>query len=747
MNKRNFLLGKGERLAKDIQITSGGGEKKYPYTLTEAKDRVNGMLSELVDRFNNLPSEIFPDDLAIATITLNPEFIAKSYFPKELLKNAGLEAVGSRPKTILPIKRTRDRKPEKTISTEIFVRGTRAQFQRWSDSIPNLLENSKVANQICQIEEVSFPSPDSKLKNIPSDNQSGVFEIVLHINEEIAEDRYLGLFQEYLAKLGIDSSLGRRFYAGGLCFVELEAPAGLANDIASFSLVRVIRAMPQLRLLRPAFRGGTPTSTSAVELPNEDPIDPNIKAAIFDGGIPQNHPLTKWATPHDVPGLAPPYPDLMAHGVAVTSAFLFGHIIPNKSLPRPYCYVDHYRVVDDSPGQNPYELFEILDRIIDVLNTKQYDLINLSLGPRLPIDDDEVHVWTAVLDEYLSDGATLATIAVGNDGDGDIATQANRIQVPSDCVNALSIGACDVPDSAWQRAVYSSVGPGRSPGLIKPDLVEFGGGDHSPFFALDVAGDNLLNAMAGTSFSAPSALRLAAGVKAHFGQSLNMLAIRALLVHCSEPSEISPVEVGWGRVARSLDDIVLCEDHVIRVVYQGSITASKYIRIPIPVPNSSFSGIVSIKATICYATGVDPHHPDNYTRSGLVPIFRKNKTDFKDGAVHPKSTPFFNKSRKSAIPLTEEELRNDAWKWENCIHATKKFKGSALLEPTFDLHYNARLEGHNDTSSQKIQYAIVITVDAPSVNDLYDQVVRKYATQLEAIKPIIEIPIKTNNTL
>ena len=32
-----------------------------------------------------------------------------------------------------------------------------------------------------------------------------------------------------------------------------------------------------------------------------------------------------------------------------------------------------------------------------------------------PIDDHDVHAWTAVLDEYLSDGRSLATLAVGND--------------------------------------------------------------------------------------------------------------------------------------------------------------------------------------------------------------------------------------------------------------------------------------------------------------------------------------------
>lgn len=47
----------------------------------------------------------------------------------------------------------------------------------------------------------------------------------------------------------------------------------------------------------------------------------------------------------------------------------------------------------------------------------------------------------------------------------------------------------------------------------------------------------------------------------------------------------------------------------------------------------------------------------------------------------------------------------------------------------------------DDSTTQKIKYAMVITVEAPGVNNLYDLVVRKYATQLEALRPVIEISV------
>ena len=428
-------------------------------------------------------------------------------------------------------------------------------------------------------------------------------------------------FRDYLASLGVEQEVGHCFYAGGLCFLELDAPADLAEKIAIFTPVRALREMPRLRMMRPTFRASR-VPMHAIQLPFGEPMDPNIRAAIFDGGVPKGHPLSTWAKPIDPAGVGATATAFQKHGVAVTSAFLFGHIDPTKPMSRPYAPVDHYRVLDTTtPGQNPHELFDVLDRIDKVLVEKEYDFINLSIGPQFPIEDDDVHAWTAVLDDRLSRGTTLATISVGNDGEGDAAAGLNRIQVPADCVNGLSVGACDSPETPWQRCTYSSVGPGRSPGLVKPDFVEFGGCLQRPFIVMSEKAKPKLEATEGTSFSAPSVLRLATGVRAHLGAGLSTLAIRALLIHTTEPSGYAGEDVGRGRVARSVQDIVLCDDDTIRVVYQGGIAPAQYIRARIPVPSGTMPGKVLITATLCYATEVDPHHPVTIRGLGSKQLF------------------------------------------------------------------------------------------------------------------------------
>ena len=45
--------------------------------------------------------------------------------------------------------------------------------------------------------------------------------------------------------------------------------------------------------------------------------------------------------------------------------------------------------------------------------------------------------------------------------------------------------------------------------------------------------------------------------------------------------------------------------------------------------------------------------------------------------------------------------------------------------------------------SPELPYSLIVTVRAKKVEDFYNQVVRKYATQLEVLRPVIDIPVRT----
>jgi len=467
------------------------------------------------------------------------------------------------------------------------------------------------------------------------------------------------------------------------------------------------------------------------------PLDGKVRAVIFDGGVPQESGLDAWVTASDGDGVTASKPEFLEHGLAVTSALLFGPLQAGTPAPRPFTHVDHVRVIDADTGKDE-DLYDVLPRIRKVLENGKYQFMNLSIGPYLPIEDDDVHAWTVMLDQHLANGNMLAAVAVGNSGHLDRAAGNARVQVPSDCVNALAVGACDRRGQGWRRASYSSLGPGRSPGVVKPDVLSFGGWDGEPYWVLDADNIGFAAPTFGTSFATPSVLRTALGVRTHLGTVLSPLALRALLIHGADDDGQDRHEVGWGCLPNEVADLVVCPDGMARVVYQGELTASEPIRALIPVPVEPLEGMVSVHATMCFATAIDPAHPSNYTRSGVEIFFRPHSTKRKGATLHAKTTAFFQVRNYS----TELDLRRDAHKWETVLNRTKSFQGASLKDPAFDIYYHAR-EGSQATKvAEKIRYALIVTVRSPRTADYYDRVLRRYRTQLTPLTPVIEIPIR-----
>ncbi len=738
---RNYLLGYGERLTESVEIPGSGGPKKAPYSFEEARTRIVSMIETTATALETLPEKACPNGEAVATVTLHPEYYAKSYFPHGFLRAAKLRTIGSRGRKLRPEKRSRGRKPEEAVTTELFVAGKRSSFHQLVDQLPNWEPSSIGSKNLPAIERVSAVDADKRIMPLTMGESWLPLEAVLHASEQYQDRFILKGFESYLEELDLDPDLKRVFYAGKLCFLRLRANKDQAYEVARFSFLRVLREMPRLRRINTILRG-KPLNSRPFQLPKREVVASDVRVAILDGGLPKTSPLTTWTNAFEAPGIDEPHPSLLHHGETVTSAILFGSITGNQA-DQPICRVDHHRVLDKNSVDDPFELYEVLERVKSILDQGNYDFFNLSMGPELPIDDDEVHAWTAVLDEHLSDGRSLASIAAGNTGDEplDPILQKWRVQVPSDCVNGLTVGATDRLSGTWARASYSSKGPGRSPGIVKPDLVTFGGSKYEPFWVTDPDNLGCVTTVTGTSYAAPLAMRSGLAVRAHFGPILSPLAIKALLIHSTDPGTQSQNDVGWGRLPADLEELVICPDDCVRVVYQDKITAARYRRIHIPLPTVRLAGMVSITATFCFATAVDPEHPSNYTKSGLSVVFRPDKSKFgREDALHADTAPFFQPTK---LFPTEHELRRDAHKWETCLHRKVRKRATSLNGPVFDIHYNARSESHGATIYDQIPYALVLTLTAPRVKDLYNLVVRNYRTILRPLTPTIEVPIRT----
>jgi hypothetical protein len=341
-----------------------------------------------------------------------------------------------------------------------------------------------------------------------------------------------------------------------------------------------------------------------------------------------------------------------------------------------------------------------------------------------------------VIDDQLSDGETFLTVAAGNNGGNDRASGNARVQIPADCVNAVSVGATDNTGAIWKRASYSAVGPGRSPGVVKPDLVAFGG-DSAKYFHVLTAGKIPQQApQLGTSFAAPYLLRYAVGIRAILGSELSVLAIKALLIHSAERNNEDQIDIGWGKPPEDILNIITCSPGVARIVYQGELKARKYLRAPIPLPKEALRGNVKIRATFCYASPVTPQDSISYTQAGLTIVFRPDNT--KKGGVKTEKPRSFFKMHPYA---TEQERRSDVGKWETVLHAETTMRGSSLNSPAFDIHYSTRDGGAPSTTNEKIKYALVVTVTALNHPDLFSNILKAYSGLVQ-IQPQVSLPIR-----
>lgn len=734
---KNYLIGRGELLTEPVTPPPIKPTKAHPYTVEQARARLVPQLASVVADMS-ADDVVAPDGVHVARFALHPAYIAKSYYPTKLLQQAGLEAVGSRSRTISPEAHTTKNWEEQDFTTsEMFVAGTRASFERLSELLAGSRELPPAFDEIREIEEIASFEASDKLR--AGTSARGAYELVLHSPSARLAPHNRTQFLKLAAEYGVQVNQDLAVEVRGLWFLPAVGSEDSMQRLARYSTIRVVRPMPELSL-SPITRGQA-LQAKAV-LPRPSVVDSSARVAILDGGLPDDHALTPWISSYQVMnGSASNSPGYEAHGLAVASAFLFGSMSAGLQPPLPPAKVTVIRILDaDSNKQDPFELYRTLGHIEEVLLSRNYDFINLSLGPALPVEDDEVHAWTSLIDDLLSDGETLLTVAVGNNGGMDAASGNARIQVPSDAVNAVAIGSTSSQSATWRRASYSAIGPGRSPGRVKPDLVAFGGDDDEPFQHIGGGSSPALLPSAGTSLAAPLALRQAVGVRALLGSQLSPLAIRALMLHSADDGGHAKHEVGWGRLPKESESIVAVGDGMARIVYQGELRPGKYLRAQLPVPLRGFQGKVGVRATFCFASPVDTQSPDVYTRAGLDVVFRPDLKKFGKGAKTPKSRPFFSPAAYS----DEAALRNDQGKWETVLHAEDRMIGTTLGDPVFDVHYNARDQGDQSRETDPLKYALVITMEAPKMVNLHQEILAAYPGQLIAIQPDIELDIASS---
>lgn len=712
MAHNNLLLGNGQALVGPTAWPSGSGKKRDVYSLSEARAHLHPQLELFARTAAGVPPEAAPRGEFVGKVLVHPEYLAKSYFPAAVLRSAGLRHVGTRSRNVQPRKRLRKKDPDAPMFTaELLVAGTADEFK----VLDQLLMQSPakgVQKDLSHIEDIDFmAAPDRVRSVVRLADGTAALEVVLHAESD--DDDILTAFAMWAEQCGGYADLKRVMSADGLSFLPAVVPFDQLEKLATFSHMRVLRSMRPLRSHDGTLRAAV--GMTVPSLPGTKPITSDFRVAVFDGGLDSPR-LTPLAQEYLWPETERTVSDYLEHGAVVTSAVLFGPVEAGQSvLPTPFAPVDHFRIATPHDEKDP-ELFDAVSRICKVLDQEQHAFINISLAPPDAVDDDDVHLWTGLLEKRLASGNVLAAIAVGNKGMESY--PASRIQVPADLVNGLAVGSAKTRSGPVERSEHSCIGPGRSPGLVKPDGLAWGGDGLAGGVPLyDPRNDHVTLAI-GTSFAAPLALRTAVGASA-LGAGVTPAVARALLIHTAErPRRSERKEIGHGRFSLDPFDLITCDDHEAMVVYQGTLEPSTPVGAGLPWPRGLVAGRAYVRATLLFNTPVDLAHPINYTRAGIEARLRRSPGG--------ETVTFFSKTK--LYGNTEQQMRADAHKWETLVTKEIGVDADTLADPVLELIYRGRDEGRRVSNStlEPLRYVLVVTVGARAEANFYNRVRQRY---------------------
>ncbi|WP_226639753.1 S8 family peptidase [Priestia flexa] len=737
-NRTKFpILGNGESLIEPTKRNFGSGPTSFPRSFSEAKVKVKKDIEVLRQTISKIPSDKRMEDI-IVTVRLHEKFLAKSYTPNSLFKEASFENIGSR----------RWRKPDLENNEEILSKMHFVKVNHNSlDALDRVLNTSEdrltksFKQDIRKLDELSLLDGNEIMQGFESDWEEGTVEFVLHPfgdkNTELLEK-----FLELLRNNGVSMDTIRiKEYPDGPIFLSAFVKRSVLNEISNFNPLRTVH--PIKVNLFPSLRNYQSNKLDLI--PPKGEFSSKIKVGVFDGGIDKTNPfLINYAIEKEsVP--SQPVINAIKHGTQVAGVVLYGDLnqyAPGTQLKDPLVTVESFRVLPQTDPKD-FDLYEAIDFIENIVPYRNdIDVYNLSFGPIGPIYDDEVSRFTYSLDRMAWYHRKLFVVAVGNDGDQP--APLNRVQAPSDLVNGLGVGAFSYDYNSREviRASYSCVGEGREGCKVKPDLCAFGGDERFPIHLLSLT-HNSKELSAGTSFSSPIISGKAAEILGRCNQ-FNALSARALLIHTANHMDNVNMELGYGIIDKSVDDILSCDENKVTIVYSAEINPTGMAKLPLPLPlNAELKGDISFSWTIATLSKANPLHVEDYTESAIEDTFYPNsqKYNFSKKGIKNSRKLHLIKDKKEIERITKEgwqqslqpassspvnylneQARRLEFKWDTVVKKWKNMRSSSIDQPFLILHGMGRNGSH-----ERMEYACVVTIHAPKYSgNLHEDILNEY---------------------
>ena len=260
-----------------------------------------------------------------------------------------------------------------------------------------------------------------------------------------------------------------------------------------------------------------------------------VLVAVVDTGIDSNHPdLAGQIVAEQDFTASGSAQDIVGHGTFVASEIAGTGAASDGAYAgvAPDAKLINARVFDDFGNASDSSILAGVEWAAE----QGADVINMSLGAVNGYDDGSSFMSQAI-DQISRDYDTLIVVAAGNDA------ASQTVSAPATADEALAVGAT-YEDGSF--AVFSSYGPRRGDGAVKPEILAPGADFmFGPGITGAAVGTTGYMTASGTSMAAPLVSGAAAVVK-QADPSLDRTGIRAKLMASAEPLPISVFQQGAG---------------------------------------------------------------------------------------------------------------------------------------------------------------------------------------------------------
>lgn len=477
------------------------------------------------------------------------------------------------------------------------------------------------------------------------------------------------------------------------------------------------------------------------------------KVAIVDSGISEENRLIQpWVLDRDNYVIKKNQNNY--HGDFVSGILNYGFAINDniKNLVDTGVRILDVTVMPDSSKEKIREddLLDALEQSLEEYSD-EFKVWNLSLSSNFCCNGI-ISEFTAAIDELQKKYKVIFVIAAGNDN----SLTNGRITLPADSMRGITVGAISLDSNKissveqYNIVPYSRKGPGV--GLsIKPDVVHFSGNPNN-FPILSVNEKGKIIGDYGTSFSTPLVSGLLAEYYTLYGEGMNPILAKALLVHGAKhpitDKRVDEIyehyEYGFG-LPKRIDDILYGDEFKISLVIEGEIDSEQgtdWICIEeFPFPqslvdeeNTKISG--DILVTMVYDTPLSARFGSEYCRCNLDVKLRTAVSSDKFAKITSGSTidnEFEYKWEKDRM------LKESKWGNVKQVH----FNSARGKKGTEYIRLEVQPNWRDSKEKTKIKFATIVTINDPKKKaPVYNEISRKIASNF----PNVELRLKNAPT-